>query len=151
MPYRICKTIELECGHMLSKHPGRCRYPHGHSRQVEFVLEAERLDGNDMVCDFKVVKEALNEFLDSLDHSMCINTKDPMYKSFKKAFADRVVGLKDVDPTTEVLAKLLFDRVEKLLAEYARHHRGPFPLRKQVRLARVRVWETSTAWAEYEG
>ena len=42
MPYRICKSLEIENGHMLSKHPDKCRFPHGHTRKVEFVIEAER-------------------------------------------------------------------------------------------------------------
>ena len=63
MPYRICKTFEVENGHMLSKHPDKCRFPHGHTRKIELVLEADALDGNDMVCDFKAVKEAVGEFL----------------------------------------------------------------------------------------
>ena len=37
MPYRICKTLEIENGHMLSKHPDKCRFPHGHTRKVELV------------------------------------------------------------------------------------------------------------------
>jgi 6-pyruvoyltetrahydropterin/6-carboxytetrahydropterin synthase len=44
MPYRICKSLEIENGHMLSKHPDKCRFPHGHSRKVEFVIEADELD-----------------------------------------------------------------------------------------------------------
>jgi hypothetical protein len=43
MPYRICKTFEIENGHMLSKHPDKCRFPHGHTRKVEFTLEADAL------------------------------------------------------------------------------------------------------------
>ena len=37
MPYRICKTIEIENGHMLSKHPDKCRFPHGHTRVVSVL------------------------------------------------------------------------------------------------------------------
>ena len=48
---------------MLSKHPDLCKFPHGHSRKVEFVLEADELDGNEMVCDFKSLKEAMSVFL----------------------------------------------------------------------------------------
>ena len=59
MPYRICKTIDIENGHMLSKHPDKCQFPHGHTRKVEFVLEAAQLDQNEMVCDFKIIKTAL--------------------------------------------------------------------------------------------
>ena len=36
--YRICKCIELESGHLLSKHPGNCQFPHGHTRSVELVF-----------------------------------------------------------------------------------------------------------------
>ncbi len=49
MPFRICKTFSIESGHILSKHPGKCRFPHGHSRTVEVVLTADHLDASDMV------------------------------------------------------------------------------------------------------
>lgn len=55
MVYRICKSIELESGHLLSKHPGNCKFPHGHTRSVEMVFRAETLDANDMVLDFKAI------------------------------------------------------------------------------------------------
>ena len=149
MPYRICKTIELESGHMLSKHKDNCKYPHGHSRQVELILESDELDSNDMVCDFSVLKIALKGFLDSFDHAMCINTKDPMYKTFKKSYGNRVIGFNDTDPTTEVIAKMIFDKVQDSLNQYAKKKDQPYSLAKGVKLVRVRVWETSTGWAEY--
>ena len=58
MPFRICKTFEIESGHMLSKHGGKCRFPHGHSRRIEVVLVADQLNAADMVCDFKALKMA---------------------------------------------------------------------------------------------
>jgi 6-pyruvoyltetrahydropterin/6-carboxytetrahydropterin synthase len=149
MPYRICKTIEIESGHMLSKHHENCKYPHGHSRQVELILESDELDANDMVCDFSVLKVALKGFLDSLDHAMCINTKDPMYKTFKKTYGDRVIGFDNTDPTTEVIAKMIFDKVKNSLDRYGNKKGQPYRLSKGVRLIRARVWETSTSWAEY--
>ncbi len=149
MPYRICKTIEIESGHMLSKHHENCKYPHGHSRLVELILESDGLDAGDMVCDFSVLKIALKGFLDSLDHAMCINTKDPMYGAFKQTYGDRVIGFNDTDPTTEVIAKMIFDKVRDSLDRYADQKDQPYPLAKGVRLVRARVWETSTSWAEY--
>lgn len=149
MPYRICKTIEIESGHMLSKHHENCKYPHGHSRRVELILESDELDANDMVCDFSVLKVALKGFLGSLDHAMCINTKDPMYKAFKRTYGDRVIGFNDTDPTTEIIAKMIFDKVQDSLNRYANKKDQPYPLAKGVRLIRARVWETSTSWAEY--
>ena len=150
MPYRICKTLEIENGHMLAKHPDKCRFPHGHSRKVEIVLEAGDLDGNGMVCDFKIVKEAVGDFLEGFDHAMCMNTEDPMFETMKKAYGDRVIGFTGTDPTTEVLARTFFDAFRDKLAEY-RGRPGPrYILRDTVRLKRVRVWETSSSWAEYE-
>jgi 6-pyruvoyltetrahydropterin/6-carboxytetrahydropterin synthase len=148
--YRICKSIEIESGHMLSKHPDKCRFPHGHTRKVEFVLEADELDGNEMVCDFKIIKDAVGGWLDGFDHSLCMNTADSAFEEFKARYGERVIGFENEDPTTEVLAKTIFDHATQALASYAASFCARYPLAKGVRLVRVRVWETSSSWAEYE-
>ncbi len=150
MPYRICKTIEIESGHQLSRHPDKCRFPHGHSRKVEFVLEAASLDENGMVCDFKIIKEAVGEWLDTLDHSLCMNTQDPMFATLQKVYAERIIPFEDEDPTTEVMARMIFHKAAELLAGYGENPTAAYELRHSVRLCRVRVWETSSSWAEYE-
>ena len=149
MPYRICKSIEIESGHQLSKHPGKCRFPHGHTRRVEFVLEADELDENEMVCDFKVVRDLIGAFLDDLDHAHCVNTADPMYPALKEAYGTRVIGFDQMDPTTEVLAKTICDTFQAALEAYRNTAGGLYPVRSAVRIVSVRVWETSTSWAEY--
>lgn len=149
MPYRVCKTIEIENGHMLSKHPDKCRFPHGHTRRVEIILEADDLDANGMVCDFKIVKTAIGDYLDAFDHALCMNTDDPMYAALKAAYGDRVIGFTGTEPTTEVLAKTFYDACSAGLSEYASRENPRYLLRSTVRLVRVRVWETTTSWAEY--
>lgn len=148
--YRICKSLEIENGHMLSKHPDKCRFPHGHSRRVEFVLEAQQLDDHEMVCDFKIVREAVGDWLERLDHAICMNTADPAYAEFSQRYGERVIGFENQDPTTEVMAKMIFDHTTRALADYARGEDVRYPLPAAVRLVRVRVWETSSSWAEYE-
>ena len=150
MPYRICKSFEIENGHMLSKHPDVCRFPHGHSRKVEFVLEADQLDGNNMVCDFKVLRGVIHDFLMTWDHALCMNTSDPQYDAMKASYGERVVGFEGVDPTTEVMAKELFDVVTRKFQEYQRSAGVRYPAEPSVRVVRVRIWETSSSWAEYE-
>jgi 6-pyruvoyltetrahydropterin/6-carboxytetrahydropterin synthase len=150
MAYRICKTIEIENGHMLTHHPDKCRFPHGHSRKVEILIQADDLDNNGMVCDFKIVKDAIGDFLDTFDHALCVNTQDPMFSILKKAYGDRVIPFVDTEPTTEILAKTFFGAVKTHLAEYAGRLDTRYKLRPTVRLIRVRVWETSSSWAEYE-
>lgn len=149
MAYRVCKAFEVESGHQLSKHPDKCRFPHGHSRRVECVLAAETLDAMEMVCDFKVVKRLVGDFLERFDHALCVNTEDAQYAFLKAAYGDRVIGFEGRDPTTEVLAQAIFEHLRSELSAYANGEQDSYPVRRCVRVERVRVWETSTSWAEY--
>ena len=136
---------------MLSKHPDNCKFPHGHTRKVEFVLEADELDPNDMVCDFKIIKDVMEEFVESFDHALCMNTEDPNYQQMKDAYGDRIIDFEGVDPTTEVMAKAIYDATLAKLNNYAASEHADYPLAKTVRIVKIRLWETSTAWAEYSG
>lgn len=149
MAFRVCKSFEVESGHLLSKHPDKCRYPHGHTRKVECVLSAETLDANEMVCDFKLVKMLIGAFVEQFDHSLCVNTQDPQYAFLKSAYGERVIGFEAQDPTTEVLAKTIFDHLRLQLSGYSNGIQDAYPMRRCVKLERVRVWETSSSWAEY--
>ena len=149
MPFRICKCFEIESGHLLSKHPEKCRFPHGHSRKIEVVLAADELDANDMVCDFRTIKTALAAFLDSWDHALCVNTSDPQYAFFRATYGDRVIPFDHADPTSEVMAKAVFEELKLRLAEAATNQSLQPALPRGVRIERVRVTETSTSWAEY--
>ena len=149
MPFRICKTFEVESGHLLSKHPDKCRFPHGHSRTVEVVLAADQLDANDMVCDFQTVKTALTAFLETWDHALCLNTTDPHFEFFRKTYGDRIIPFENTDPTSEVMAKAIFEELQRRLAETARNPALGHAVPAGVRVDRVRVTETSTTWAEY--
>jgi len=149
MPYRVCKTLEIESGHMLTLHPDNCRFPHGHSRKIEFVLEADDLDDHGMVCDFKIIKDALGDYIDAFDHALCVNSRDPMFDTLKAAYGERIIAFPDTEPTTEVLAKTFFDACTQLLASHAARPDTRYRLRPSVRLISVRVWETSSSWAEF--
>jgi 6-pyruvoyltetrahydropterin/6-carboxytetrahydropterin synthase len=149
MPYRIAKTLTFESGHLLTKHRGRCRFPHGHSRTVEVVIAADQLDANDMVCDFKAVKRALESFLDRWDHAFCINTSDPGFAHFQHTYGQRLVTFTDTDPTSEVMARTIFDTLQNTLEKLSGDVSQEYPIPAGVRLERVRVTETATSWAEY--
>ncbi|MEM7698622.1 MAG: 6-carboxytetrahydropterin synthase [Verrucomicrobiota bacterium] len=149
MPYRLCRRFEIESGHMLSKHPEKCRFPHGHSRTVECVLEADQLDEREMVCDFKLIKRLLADELERYDHAMCMNTDDPAFAEMKARYGDRILSFEGIDPTTEVLARELFLFLKERLANYSDEHSPEYPLQKGVRLVKLRLSETSSSWAEY--
>lgn len=152
MIYRVCKSFEIENGHMLSKHPGRCRLPHGHSRKVELVIAADHLDDNDMVCDFKALKLAVEDYLDQYDHALMINSNDPFLKTIPEQYTTRLIVLENEDPTTEVLARRIYEYVSdqiKAGGSYTDPNGNVFSLPTHLTLERVRVSETSSSWAEY--
>lgn len=147
MPYRIAKSITLESGHLLSKHPGACRFPHGHSRTVEVIVTADELDRNDMVCDFQALKAAVQAAAGHYDHAFLLNGADPQFAALQEAYGERIIAFAGTDPTTEVIARTVFHAVAARLAA-ARAAPG-FPVAGSVRVERVRVTETATSWAEY--
>ena len=138
---------------MLSKHPGRCRYPHGHSRRVDIVVSSERLDDNDMVCDFKAIKLAVWDLLDRFDHSMAVNAGDPFAKELiEGGMAGRVIAFDGEDPTTEVMARRIFEEVTSAIADglvLTDPDGLSFRFPEGLLVERVRVTETSSSWAEF--
>ncbi len=138
MPFRIAKSFTVESGHLLTKHPGACRFPHGHSRAIEIVVAADALDARDMVCDFADLKRAAADTVARFDHTFALNTADPTFAALRAAYGERVLAFANTDPTSEILAREIFHAVRQKLATYA-----------GVRLERVRVTETATSWAEY--
>lgn len=149
--YRICKAFTVESGHMLSKHPERCRYPHGHSRRIELVLASPTLDENDMVCDFTWIKLAMQECLDQFDHALCINAGDPNLPRLAGEDS-RLVEFQEGDPTTELIARRIFDHLNERIQSgqsMTTTDGVTYTIGRDVSVERVRVGETPTAWAEY--
>ena len=147
MPYRIAKSFTVESGHLLTKHPGACRFPHGHSRTIEVIVVADTLDARDMVCDFKAIKAASADIVARFDHAFALNTADARYAELRAAYGEGIVPFDNEDPTSEVLARTLFRAIrEKLAAVSADATHAVAPT---VRLERIRITETATSWAEY--
>jgi 6-pyruvoyltetrahydropterin/6-carboxytetrahydropterin synthase len=77
-----------------------------------------------------------------------VNTADPNFRELRAAYGERIIAFEQVDPTTEVIAQTVHAHFKKKLAEYRTQSRK-YPVREAVRIVRVRVWETSSSWAEY--
>jgi len=151
--FRIAKTFEVEYGHRLSKHPEKCRFPHGHSLRIEVVARGRELDGNDMVCDYKALKMLVVDIVERLDHAMALNSADPQLEGLT-AIGDRVILFDDTDPTTEVLARWLYEQIAVRLAAdgaVTSPSGTAYEIPKGLELEKVRVWETSSSWGEYVG
>ncbi|HPC83018.1 MAG TPA: 6-carboxytetrahydropterin synthase [Thermoanaerobaculaceae bacterium] len=149
--FRIARRFEIEAGHRLHKHPGKCRFPHGHTRVVEVVLRAPSLDASDMVCDYKALKQVVVRALERFDHAMLLASDDPLREAFAP-FVERVVLMEEGDPTTEVIARHLFGVISGEFrpgAEVQGDDGALYRVPEGVTVERVRVWETPHTWAEY--
>jgi 6-pyruvoyltetrahydropterin/6-carboxytetrahydropterin synthase len=138
---------------MLSKHPESCRFPHGHTRTIEVVVSAHALNSYDMVVDFKALSLAVGEYVQRYDHAMALNSDDPLLPEISRIYPDCAVVFEAKDPTTEIMAKELYDHIARILHEGCVGHSAagtPYPIPAgSVTLDRIKVWETPSSWAEY--
>jgi len=134
-------------------HPEKCRFPHGHSLRIEVVARGRELNDQDMVCDYKALKMIVADVVERLDHAMALNSSDPQLEGLS-AIGDRVLLFDDCDPTTEVLARWIFEQIAERLAADGTVQTptgANYEIPADLELERVRVWETSSSWGEYVG
>jgi len=87
---------------------------------------------------------------------MAMNSEDPALPDFQRLYPPEALIVFDhTEPSTEAIAKDIFDYASRVLAtgfEATSEEGGRYILRPgQVRLERVRVWETPNSWAEFGG
>jgi len=113
---------------------GKCRVPHGHNGVVEIELQSDRLDHRGMVYDFSEIKETIKAWLDrELDHRMLLRADDPLVPVLRTMSEPCLVM--EENPTAEAIARLIYEFTKS----------QGFPL------TRVRLWETETSYATYDG
>ena len=119
--HRIGKSFKFEAAHRLGNLPDhhKCARVHGHSYTVDVTLVAQDLSGPGFVVDFADLEPVKQYMADTFDHRL-------------------INDVVTVEPTSENLARLIFDWCTKKL-----------PLPRGVRVEAVKVSETATSWAEY--
>jgi len=127
---KACKIFDWCYGHSLDlPYDSKCLNYHGHNAKVEVEVEGP-LNSNGMVMDFIELKNKVNSI--SFDHKHLNDIKCP----FCNGIAVR--GIMEENPTAENLVLLL----KKWLDEI------PFPI--NVKIRRIRVYETDSSFAEEE-
>jgi len=66
--FEIFVKTHFSAGHHLRDYPGNCEKPHGHNWQVQVNVRTTELDKLGMGIDFRTVKNALKNVLETLDH-----------------------------------------------------------------------------------
>lgn len=120
--WRLTVTSDFSSAHQLRNYCGKCENMHGHNFGVELCVEGDRLTPDtELLVDFKVLKQALKQVLDGLDHRH-LNEVPPF---------DRL------NPSSENLARHIYTAVAALLAD------------QPVRVVHVSVSEKDSSKATY--
>jgi 6-pyruvoyltetrahydropterin/6-carboxytetrahydropterin synthase len=119
--YEVSVESHFSAAHSLREYGGKCESLHGHNWKVQVRLRSERLNNLGMVVDFQELKGMLKEVLKELDHKL-LNDLD---------------YFKETNPTSENIAKYIFDRLNK-----------PQPGLK-AEIKGVTVWETENSSATF--
>ena len=132
--------IEIDMGHRIPGHTGKCRGVHGHRYVFEAevagaVIESPGGSAEGMVLDFGDLKALLVETISTpWDHGLMLYERDPILEAMRSLPGQKIVEVPFI-PTAERIAAHAF----QLLAP---------PLKgKGLHLRALTVWETPSSWA----
>ena len=142
---QITRRLEFDAGHRIPDHSSQCRHLHGHRYAIEITLSGQIIKAagqsdNGMVMDFSEVKAlAKTHLVDAWDHAFLAYRGDEAVVNFLASINGHKTVLLDCVPTAENLASIAF-------AALAPVYRDKFG--NQLRLERVRIYETPNCWAD---
>lgn len=115
--FKLSAEDTFSAAHQLTNYKGPCENLHGHTWRLRVTVEGNELDQSGMLIDFKNLKDHLKKIHDEFDHKF-LNDLLPF------------------SPTSENLAKYIFDKMDK-------------DLPTEVKLLEITVWESETSRATY--
>lgn len=142
---QITTRLEFDAGHRIPSHKSQCRNLHGHRYAMEItlsgnIIELEGASDNGMVMDFSDVKAIAKRcVVDQWDHAFLVYQDDTAVLAFLRSLPDHKTVVFNRVPTAENMAAEAF-RI--LQAEYHDTYGT------QLKLERVRLYETPNSWAD---
>ena len=115
--FEIKVKADFSAAHNLRNYEGQCEKLHGHNWIVEAAFRYDKVDENGLAIDFRIAKAALKDAIEELDHS----------------YLNELGSFKKTNPTSENIAKFIFDIVKKSIRE----------------IHSVAVWENERSCAVY--
>ena len=116
---------------------------HGHSYEIEVLLESNYLDHGQMVYDFGLMKQTIKELIESFDHAITLwSGDDEVYVEDMKKHSERWVEL-PVSPSAEQFSRVIYLIVERVL-----ECTGMVNGERNVKLHSIIVHETKSGYAQ---
>jgi 6-pyruvoyltetrahydropterin/6-carboxytetrahydropterin synthase len=119
--YEVSVEAGFSAAHSLRNYGGECEKLHGHNWKVRVTVSSAKPDDAGLVMDFKKLRDIMNGLLGRFDH---VNLNE-------------LPEFKDENPTTENIARIVFERLEEAVSG------------ESVQVKEVRVGETEGSWASY--
>jgi 6-pyruvoyltetrahydropterin/6-carboxytetrahydropterin synthase len=119
--YTLKVVSDFASAHTLRGYPGACSRMHGHNWKVELEAVATKLDEVGMAVDFKVMKKAVREVTDKLDHY----------------YLNEIAPFDTINPTAENIAAYLYRRLSAILNN------------AHFKVSMLTLWETERACVRY--
>jgi 6-pyruvoyltetrahydropterin/6-carboxytetrahydropterin synthase len=116
----LFKEVEFSAAHKIPNHPGPCKDIHGHNYKVRVFVESKELNSLQMVIDFSDLNKIIKEAIKGFDHSFLNDLKE----------------FKDIAPTAEKIAYVIYNKINKMLPE-------------SLKLQKIEVYENETSCAIY--
>lgn len=119
--YLLSVSKDFDAAHFLRGYQGKCENLHGHRYRVIAHFRAERLDELGMAADFTLLKKAVADAIQDLDHH-CLNDIPPF---------DRI------NPSAENIAASIYTKLEESLVT------------PSLQVESVEVWESPDSGARF--
>ena len=118
--YELKVITHFAAAHQLKMVSKKCENLHGHNWKVEVHISGKKLNDAGVLIDFGEIKMHLSKIIDTLDHK---------YLNELEQFNE--------NPSSECIAHYIATKLQTLIAQ------------TEVKVSRVRVWESEDASATY--
>lgn len=119
--YELTVISDFAAAHNLRQYEGECENLHGHNWKVEVTVATKKLNKVGLGVDFKILKRTLKNILERLDHK----------------YLNEIPSFDKENPSSENIARYIFKQLQKEIKD------------KNIKTARVKVWESENAAAVY--
>ena len=119
--YEATIRKSFSAAHILKEIGGKCEDLHGHNFIVEVTVKGEALNEEDLLIDFRILKQQTNEILEQLDHK----------------YLNEIEVFKGMNPSSERIARYIHDRLADNMKSLS------------LNVSRVTVWESENARVAY--
>ena len=140
--FESTKVIELgSCAFRQWKADSHCKFLHGYQLKAKFWFTADVLDERNWVVDFGALKGLEAKLKLQFDHTVCLDSKDPLLEEFKRLNDAGGCDLRIMDGVgIEKTAEWCFNTAKEFIGDLTFN---------RCKVSKVEVWEHERNSATY--